>query len=158
MIDFVANTIQLHIAAFDVISNEHKFLILQRSASKIPYPNLWQAITGTIEEPETAVQTAVRECFEEIGLRIKANQLWNLPFVSKYYIPKTNKIGFVPTFGLIIDLNSSIQISKEHQNYRWINQSEFQELAGLPSHAEANLIFEKYILNNPSNEHFKIKL
>lgn len=85
MISFVANTIQVHIACKHPSTGQILFLALKRSSGNPIYPGLWQAVTGTIEAGETAIECALREVEEETGLKPK--EIWTIPFVGTFFRP-----------------------------------------------------------------------
>ena len=47
----------------------HRILMLQRQDD----PSFWQSVTGTLETNETPRETAIREVWEEVGLKIEEN-------------------------------------------------------------------------------------
>ena len=47
----------------------HRVLMLQRQDD----PTFWQSVTGTLETHETPRETAIREVWEEVGLKIEEN-------------------------------------------------------------------------------------
>jgi 8-oxo-dGTP pyrophosphatase MutT (NUDIX family) len=157
MISFESNSVQVHIAAYDESINDYKYLIIQRAETKHPYPGVWQVISGTIENNEKAIETAIREINEEIGIDIDKNCLWTLPYTASFFNPYQDIMQFSPVFGAIIDLNSKIKLSDEHQNYQWVNYWHLIDFLIIPSHCLATEIFKKYILNNPQNHFYKFK-
>ncbi len=157
MINFTANTIQCHIAKFCSESNDYKFLLLQRAADLEVYPNIWQVITGTIDEGETAVECLYREVYEEISINLMKYDVYTVPYICKYFMPAKNAIGLAPVFGAVIDESDPVIISGEHQAYSWLSSNEYNEQFLVPSQIEAHSIFEKYILHSQNKEVFKIK-
>jgi dATP pyrophosphohydrolase len=95
-----------------------KFLILKRSPKKEPYPNIWQIITGRIEKKEKAYETAIRELKEETGLT--PVNMFNLPFVTQFYIGKSDELHLIPLFLAEVD-EDKIRISEEHTEYLWLD-------------------------------------
>ena len=90
MPDFISNTIQAHIAAYDLDENEYKFLVLKRAADLYIYPGLWQTVTGRIEPGETALDAAIREVKEETGLT--PDDIWTLPYVANFFNIRKNGV------------------------------------------------------------------
>ena len=158
MAQIISNTIQFHIAAYSEIDKEFKFLIIQRASDLLIYPNVWQVITGTLEEGETAVHCALREVKEEIGLNVSDAKLFTLPYITKFFVPKKDYISLAPVFGAIIDINFEIILSVEHQAYKWVSAEEFDSMIILPSHREANIIFIDTILNSTNPSLFELKI
>ena len=67
MIDVSVRVIDCHVVYINK-NNEKLFLSLKRN-SKERYPNIWQCITGGIINKEKPEQTAIRELFEETGIK-----------------------------------------------------------------------------------------
>lgn len=158
MPQIISNTIQFHIAAYSEPSQEYKFLIIQRASDLLIYPNVWQVITGTLEADETAVHCALREVKEEIGINLSDAKLFTIPYITKFFVPKKDYISLAPVFGAIIDINSEIVLSAEHQAYKWVSAEEFASIIILPSHREANKIFIDTILNSANPSLFELKI
>ncbi len=115
---FISNTVQVHIASFNEEFDFYKFLTLKRASNESVYPNIWQVVTGTIEANETAIQTALRETFEETGLM--PIKLWAIPYLSQYYSWKKDTVNSSPVFGILVDSNCEIKLSNEHQSFEWL--------------------------------------
>ena len=156
MPDFISNTIQVHVATFDNIMKEYKFLLLQRSFNEEIYPSIWQVITGTIEPPETALQCAIREINEEISLEPLA--FWTLPYITTYFSPKSDLIHASPVFAVLVDFREYVKISKEHQAYEWLSFDCCINRLVLPSHREGTRIFNEFILQCDDKSLFQINL
>jgi 8-oxo-dGTP diphosphatase len=59
-----------------VIEDRGDVLLVERAATDT-YPGYWSAVTGSIEPGETQQAACVRECREEVGLRVKpVRKLW----------------------------------------------------------------------------------
>ncbi len=149
----ISNTIQFHISIYDKLEQTYLHLVLKRSETNRLYPNVWQAITGTIENNETSLQTALRELKEETGLTVK--NVWNLPFITQYYDVYTDSIGLAPCFGGIV-LDKEVTLSEEHSEYRWCNYEEARNLLPLPTHKSALDIFHFDILSGSLSDLYEI--
>lgn len=57
-----------------IIQKESRFLLGRRSPAKLSAAGYWSPISGRIEVGETEQEAIVRECFEEVGLVVRANQ------------------------------------------------------------------------------------
>ena len=121
MPQIISNTIQFHIAAYSPIDQQYKFLIIQRASNLLIYPNVWQVITGTLEPSETALQCVLREVQEEIGFEISNSKLFSVPYITKFFVPKKDYISLAPVFAAIIDIDTEIILSSEHQAYQWVS-------------------------------------
>jgi len=153
MINFEANTIQVHIVCEHPSTGQMLFLALKRNLSNPVYPGLWQAVTGTIESGETAVECALREVEEETGLKPK--EIWTIPFVGTFFDPYLNSINAIPVFGVLVDYQEKINISAEHTEFAWLTIEEFIERVPLPSHKLGAQYFWDYILRSPRRDMFK---
>jgi len=60
----------VEVCVFKMVKDRPEYLLLRRAADEEVYPGLWQIVTGTIEEGETALHAALREMKEETGLAI----------------------------------------------------------------------------------------
>lgn len=141
---FAVRIIQVHVAQREDLSGVWRFLALRRSADEIVFPNIWQVVTGSMEEGETPQETAFRELQEETGLIAK--ELWVLPFVGNYFDTVRNVMNFVPCFGAVVESTAEVQISHEHSDYAWLTMAELQERLVIPSHNEACEHFYRSIL------------
>ena len=52
-------------------NHENKFLVQQRSFQKQYFPGIWDVTGGRVQAGETKRQGAVREAWEEVGLRFR---------------------------------------------------------------------------------------
>ena len=94
---------------------------------------IWQAISGGVEDDETLIETVKREVLEETGIEV--NDIFELSSVSS--IPVVNVTGkfswgndvYVVTehsFGVFTE-NSDIKLSSEHKQYEWFTFDEAYE-------------------------------
>ena len=59
-----------------IINNEKELLLQKRSATKKSHPNCWDISgAGHVKAGESVIEGAIRELKEELGIRIKENQL-----------------------------------------------------------------------------------
>lgn len=141
---FAVRIIQVHIARCEDSSGVWRFLALRRSPNETVFPNIWQVVTGSMEEGETPQETAFRELQEETGLIVK--ELWVLPFVGNYFDTVRNVMNFVPCFGAVVSSTADVHLSHEHSDYAWLTMAELQERLVIPSHKEACEHFYRSIL------------
>jgi len=105
--------------------NEIEFLLLKRADGE-KYSNVWQMVTGSIYGNEKAYETALREIKEETGLTPK--QFWVVPNVNSFYEPSKDYICQVPVFAALVENDSSVLISDEHKDYKWVTLKEAKKL------------------------------
>jgi len=108
--------IESHI--FRKLNNKVEYLILKR-AENDSYPNIWQMVTGTIDNNEKAFETALREIKEETNLVPK--NFWVVPFVNSFYSKEKDSICLIPVFCAEVSPNSEVTISEDHSEYLWTN-------------------------------------
>lgn len=117
-------------------------------------PGFWQSVTGSkdaIDEP--LVETAMREVFEETGIRVGTPQVpedalsdWQLsnvyeiyPVWRHRYAPGVTK-NTEHVFGLCVPRDIPITLApREHLQHRWLPWREAADLCFSPSNAEAIL-------------------
>ena len=151
-----SHTVQVHVAAINPDTNSVRFLLLQRSKKSKQYPNMWQVITGKLKPGETALETALRETYEEISVYPK--MLWTIPFVSVFFETKRDLMHLSPVFGVVIDYNTKIKLSEEHQDYQWLRYEDAIHVLTLPTHKEGTKRFYDYVLSRENKNLFRLNL
>src|SRR5512146_621054 len=141
-----SNYIELHV--FNRTTG--KFLLLKRASHKI-YPGTWQMITASCEEGESTKETAVRELFEETG--IKKSSLFAAPHVNTSYFYINNSIYFYPVFLAVVSTDE-VLISDEHTEYKWVTYFEAVKLIHWPDQIESLNVIWRYL----NDENLKYKL
>jgi 8-oxo-dGTP pyrophosphatase MutT (NUDIX family) len=123
-----------------------EYLLLQRAVKDDLYPNIWQIMTGTINPGETAVHAALRELEEETKLLI--HRFWIVPWVDTYYDPANDVVQTVPVFAAEIKEGSTVELSAEHQNCKWVDQSGTREHLVWPGQRKVIDVVHEYIAAN----------
>jgi 8-oxo-dGTP pyrophosphatase MutT (NUDIX family) len=54
-----------------LVRDNNKFLFIKRSEHKKTLPNIWAFPSGTKEDNEEVCETAEREAYEELGIKVK---------------------------------------------------------------------------------------
>ena len=119
-------------------------------------PGFWQSVTGSKDAPDEALyDTAVREVFEETGIRIADEKTavspqnlrdWHLsniyeiyPVWRHRYAPGVTK-NTEHVFGLLVPQDIAVILNpREHLHYQWLPYREAADLCFSPSNAEAIL-------------------
>lgn len=149
-----------HRAISVLIMNKDREILFQKlSGNKKVFPNLWTMfLKGHIELGENAIDAAIREIFEEIGIIVGYDEIEYL-----YTIKDCKKIGkyheniFFDTFLLVKNINiKDIKMNDEITNVQFVplpivkalieNQSD--EIA--PNYKDYSIIFN-YINNGDKN-------
>ena len=108
--------------AHSLIEKNEKYLLIKRSeikrGKKNFYPSYWDIPGGTVEDGELPRQAAIRECQEEVGLRIAIDKV-----IHEDSNIDNNKIftRLVYSANLLQNENVNIKLDpEEHVEYRWI--------------------------------------
>lgn len=145
----ISYMIELHI--FRETEGEPEFLLMKRSHDEI-YPGIWQMVTGKIKEDEKAWETALRELKEETGLAPK--DFWVIPFTNSFYSHEKDVMCMVPVFVVRVNSDSTVTLSKEHSEYKWVSFEEAKkELAWYGQRKSVDIINE-YLKNERSTLEF----
>lgn len=99
----------------------HEFLQVRRSKEDF-MGGTWQSIYGQSNDGETPVNAVLRELKEETGL-IPA-ELYRLDQVSVFYIAATDTMWHCVPFCAIVTRNQLVVLNDEHDDSRWIHESE----------------------------------
>ncbi|RCK76663.1 MAG: NUDIX hydrolase [Ignavibacteriae bacterium] len=135
------NSLYVEICVFKRLKGKIFYLILKRSNKNKIFPGVYQIITGTVEKRhknkrlETAVETVIREVYEETKLR--PIRLWVLPFINMYYVVKKDTINLSPMFAAEVASDSEPIISNEHQTYKWVGYKSAKKYLIWESHRSA---------------------
>lgn len=100
-----------------------EFLQLFRASE--PLARTWHPIMGHVEPGETAVETAVRELREEVGLQLEGPEfqgLWALEQVHPFYIAEIDSIVMSPRFVARVGPQWEPRLNDEHTAHRWVTE------------------------------------
>lgn len=90
-----------------------KILLVKRN--KKPYQNCWNGIGGKIENNETPIEAAIRECKEETNIDLTNPKL----FVTCKY-PESNPINSGTILNVIYDFVDVIEVEDNYEgHYEW---------------------------------------
>jgi 8-oxo-dGTP pyrophosphatase MutT (NUDIX family) len=101
-----------------------EFLQLLRASD--PLKNTWHPIMGHVEAGETAIQTAIRELGEEVGLAPRDPSLlglWALEQVYPYYVAEIDCIVLSPRFAAEVVPAWEPRLNSEHSAARWVDDA-----------------------------------
>ncbi len=93
----------------------NKILLVKRN--KKPYPNCWNGIGGKIEENETPIEAAKRECKEETNICLN-----NPKLLVTYQYPESNIRNSNTTLNVLYDFVEEVNVKdNEEGHYEWKN-------------------------------------
>ncbi len=145
--------VEVHIVKREKDSIE--FLLLKR-AKNVKFPNLWQMVTGSIERGEEIHHTALREVYEETGL--KPVKLWFVPNVNSYFDKEKNIMNIIPVLVALIDNIDSIKISREHTEYKWVKKNRAKQLVAWEGQRKSiDMIYDFFTKRKYENNFHEIK-
>lgn len=128
-------------------------LLLERA----DHPGYWQSVTGSQNQGETLVQTAVREVAEETGLDASRYLLTDCRIQNEYEIYEEWRWRYAPevthntehVFGLLVPEPLPVTVAaREHLNFTWLPWREAAEKVFSPSNAEAIRRLARLALGN----------
>ncbi|OLS31781.1 MAG: RNA pyrophosphohydrolase [Candidatus Heimdallarchaeota archaeon AB_125] len=109
---------QLETSAGIVIYNSGRYLLLNYGRSRIT-ENRYGLTKGRIEKNETVMQAALREAYEETGIK-DISILEEFQHKITYYFKRgSQKIKKTVVYLIGISSTTDVQISKEHVGYLW---------------------------------------
>lgn len=115
------------------IEVDGKLLLLERCPTTSE-GKTWGVPAGKIEKGETPLQGAVRELFEETGIRVSSSQMKE---IGKLFVRKHKGDFVYHMFETKIETAPNIILSPEHTQHRWVGDQEVQKLPLISGAKEA---------------------
>jgi 8-oxo-dGTP diphosphatase len=131
-----------------------KYILLKRSKDKVPYPGIWQIVTGKMEKDEEAYKAATREVSEETGLNIL--KCYVHPKINRFYTPHNDKIYLIPVFAA--ETEGEVKLSEEHTEYEWLEFSDAYKRVHWYSQKENLKILDDILNGKVRNTMIEIKI
>lgn len=94
----------------------------------------WEIVHGRIEAGERPEEAAVRELFEETGL--KATRLYNVT-VNSFYLHQTGTIQLALVFAAVVEAGHPVTLGSEHSESAWRSFAEASDILAWPREREA---------------------
>lgn len=127
-------------------ADRHEVLLLKRTQS---LAGTWCQVAGSIEEGETAWQTALRELAEETGLHPQA--LYSADTCEQFYEAHRDSITIAPVFVAFIDPAAEVTLNHEHSAYCWVPFGEAIEMVAFGGQRRVlRWIEEEFVKRRPS--------
>jgi dihydroneopterin triphosphate diphosphatase len=143
MIPVVSRIVE--VCVFRFVRSTAEYLILQRASEEELYPDLWQIVTGEVNEDETAVEAALRELREETGCA--PVRMWSVPETTTFFDARRNEMNLCPVFCVQVPPDAHVQTSVEHRQYQWLSRSGAMRRLVWPSHRKVVQVVDEYIVN-----------
>lgn len=116
----------------------------------------YQGLSGGVEDDEELVDTVKREVYEETGIKI--NKIIKLDTISSIPGVNVNKnfnyvnniyVLYEYSFGALVN-NEDIELSVEHQEYRWVTYDEAINLLKYDSNKTALFELNERLIHDES--------
>ena len=115
-----------------IIENAGKYLITKRLKNATSFPNLWEFPGGKVESDEKLKDCLEREIFEELGIKIKARDVFGRASYA-------NNKSHIEIVGFYCDHISREIRHLEIQNHKYVYPNEMKDYDFCP----ADLFFIK---------------
>jgi len=116
-------------AEVGIVNSNNEILIQKRAANKKYSPNFWSTTGGSVLAGENSIDTIVREVEEELGVKIKREEL---SFIKQYKVKheETPPI-FIDTYLVKQDVDISDIIIQEDEvsEVKWATWEECEEMS-----------------------------
>ena len=110
---------QVLVFLYKKVNNDYFYCIFLRKS------NVWQGISGGVEDDESLIDTIKREVFEETGNII--SDILELSSIT--FIPVVDVVGdyifgdgvyVIPEYSFGVECCGNIVLSSEHKDYKWM--------------------------------------
>ena len=115
--------------ASSVVLIGDRFIMLHRPEKSRSYPGHWSLVAGKREEGETIEETAVREIFEETGIRVGKP----IATMEDLTVREGNRIWKVRPFAFRVDESTVPDINSENTEYRMCTLADLEGMTLVPN-------------------------
>jgi len=109
---------QVEVIVFTKKEGEFFFLLLKRNVKK---GGFWQPITGNVRTDEDFKEAALRELKEETWIS-NVLKLVDIDYFFEFF--DDNRQQYERVFGVEVDPNSTIILSREHTEFVWVKEDQ----------------------------------
>ena len=116
------------LAARGICEYDGKILLLKIRSKSIHDAGKWEIPGGKVKRKEFFDEALKREFLEETGLEINIESLYNV-IQNDYTACKTNEsIKSIQLIMKVTSASDKVEISSEHDEYKWFTKEEVKEL------------------------------
>ena len=108
---------QFYVGVAAIIEHNNQILVLKRSPEKDVGANLWEVVTGRLEEEEDPLIGVLREIEEEVSLKTKVI----MPIHTKFFYRGGKEYPMVLISYWCKYISGEVKISWEHSEYKWLD-------------------------------------
>ena len=115
---------QYHLVVHIWLKNSRgEYLVQRRSEDRMPMPGEWAATGGSVRSGEESCQAAVRELYEELGIKVLESEIQH---VKRF----TRKNSFVDLWyvGVDVAVESLVLQQEEVQDAKWVTAEQLKEM------------------------------
>ena len=134
----------IEVCVFRFVNDHAEYLLLKRSPDEKIYPDIWQFVSGSLEDGEKASDAALRELREETGLIPR--RFWAVPHVNMFYDHGYDAVNVSPLFAVQVEINDEPKLSFEHCSYEWLRYEYARLRLVWPGQRSGLETVEKYII------------
>lgn len=112
-------------------SLNNSYLVLKRAGSKDFAPDVWECVTGRVDQGESFEQALHREVKEELGISVMPQFIIGTThFYRGSKEPQNELLGVVYCCVPVdtAETRNQLNISPEHKEYRWVTSEEAKAL------------------------------
>lgn len=136
-------------------SFQDQFLLLKRHPEK-PQGETWGIPGGKLEKGETPLKGAIREVFEEVGIKLEEKDLQEM---GKIYVRHSGIDWIFHMFFSVFNQKPAISLAlDEHQEYRWITIDQALELPLISGGKHAILFYQNFLKTRLVNQIHEIEI
>ncbi|MDD2376467.1 MAG: NUDIX domain-containing protein [Clostridia bacterium] len=134
-----------------IINDKKELLLQKRSATKENHPNYWDiSCAGHISTGETAINGAIRELQEELGIKVSEEKFEYLETLKSIKNTKNREFAYVYLIEINIDINKYIFEDNEVSEVKYVYYKKLEKLVSskqkdLLMHDEEYSILFKYL-------------
>jgi 8-oxo-dGTP diphosphatase len=115
-----------------LIVRDGRVLALRRAPDNLAGPGLWETVSGRVEQGEQPSLAALREVREESALEVRLD-----PRPLGAYAAERRGKPMIVILYRAEYLSGEVRISREHDQFAWLNAAEFAERSSLRLLCEA---------------------
>jgi dihydroneopterin triphosphate diphosphatase len=157
MTDLRTDIIEVYIVR--VGKGRTEFLQLMRTGE--PAVRTWQPVMGHAEPGETAIETALREVHEEVGLTRRDagfTAFYGLEEVHPYFLAQSDCIMLSPCFAAMVAEDWEPKLNDEHTSFRWVPAEEIETAFLWPGQrASCREIMREVVAGTPLSEYLRVE-